>query len=114
MEDIFMWVGSGGAAMFVVAVAVAWWEHLNRSRQPPSWAVDPAPRLLQVDLHLDALASAPGDVGVRQAALEGALDRMTQPAAGTAAAAWIETRPMILQPTQAEPATARQAETPGT
>jgi hypothetical protein len=119
MEAIFSWVGAALGALFVVAVAVAWWEHLVRRAStklppPPS-----APRVLSVDVSLDSLAeaslppasttpaaiaaSAPpppaGDAAERQAALDGAISRMARPA-GTASAdpAWTETTPMVLRP----------------
>lgn len=123
MEAIFSWVGAALGALFVVAVAVAWWEHLVRrasAKLPPPTS---APRVVSVDVSLDSLveaslpppatatpaASTPpppaGDAAERQAALDGAISRMARPA-GTAPAdpAWTETTPMVLRPV-AEPDT---------
>ncbi len=104
MEAFFSWVGAALGALFVVAVLVAWWEHLGRNNRRPAapHAAVPA-RTVTVDVPLDALTAAPpGDAAERQAALDEALARMASANAGAAAsaepAAWIETEPMVLHP----------------
>ncbi len=123
MEAIFSWVGAALGALFVVAVAVAWWEHLLRQTRPPAPAEPPAPRVVSVDVPLDsvidtppaaaALPAAPaaapparpgGDAAERRATLDGAISRMARPAPPEMGA-WPETTPMVLHPPAEAPAT---------
>ncbi len=99
MENLLSWIAAAGSALVLVAVAVAWWEHLARSARPEPPADPAAPRNVTVDVSLDTLATTPaGDTATRRATLDGAMGRM----------AWIDTRPMV-QPgsaASAEPAPA--------
>lgn len=119
MDELFGWVSAALGTLFVMAVGVAWWEHLARQARPAPPPAPAVPRVLSVDVALDNLAEtspptavpqptlaptlAPtpesphrlGDAGQRQATLDDAIDRMTQPIA--AAGAWTETTPMVLQ-----------------
>jgi hypothetical protein len=105
MLSIASWIGFGAAALLGVAVAVAWWEHLARQAgraQGNAQAAEPAkPRLVQVDVALDALAAlgppaAEGDSAARREALDGALGRMALAGANAESRrAWIDTAPMI-------------------
>jgi hypothetical protein len=107
MEAFFSWVGAALGALFVVAVLVAWWEHLVRNTRRPTAPPEAVPaRAVSVDVPLDALtAPSPGDAAERQAALDGALQRMASApqsqARGTENGAWIETEPMVLSTTSA-------------
>jgi len=112
MEAFFSWVGAALGALFVVAVAVAWWEHLLRSSRPPAPPATGLPRAVSVDVQFDALpaqaaaataptapaaATAPtqrGDAALRRATLDGAISRMARP--GPEGGAWSETSPMVL------------------
>ena len=93
MQGLLSWIGTAFGALFVVAVVVAWWEHLVRSKQahtPPEAA--PA-HAVSVDVQLDTLATAsPGDSAERRATLDGAIGRMAQ--AGKRPG-WVDTRPMV-------------------
>lgn len=103
MESLLSWFGAFGGALVVVAVAVAWWEHLDRSARPVAPPADPQPlRSAKVDVSLDDLvAIPPGDSVERQATLDVALDRMARPSPDGRPSAeiirgpWIDTRPMI-------------------
>lgn len=116
MESILSWVGAALGALLVVAVAVAWWEHLVRSSRPPTSPEPVAPRAVSVDVQLDALPAAeatpavaavpvapaahsvqrsPGDAAQRRATLDSAMSRMVR--AGQDGGAWTETTPMVLQ-----------------
>ena len=90
------WIGVFGGALVVVAVAIAWWEHLERTARPQAPA-DPQPmRSAKVDVSLDDLATAAAsDSAQRQVALDGALDRMARPSAEIIRGPWIDTRPMV-------------------
>ena len=91
MDGIFAWLGFGAAALFVVAVVVAWWEHLGRGTKPPDDFSSTPPRGMTVDVELDKLqALPPGDGGRRQQALGGAIARMAGPRR-----TWPETTPMV-------------------
>jgi hypothetical protein len=96
MESLLSWIGVFGGALVVVAVAIAWLEHLERTARPEAPA-DPQPlRSAKVDVSLDDLASAAaGDTAQRQVALDGALGRMARPSAEIIRGPWIDTRPMI-------------------
>ena len=97
MESFFVALGYGFAALLGVAVVVAVWEH----GQLASTALaepDPAPRPARVDLDLADLNLPPAgnDQEQRQTAVDTTMARMAQPPpGGTAAAPWIETRPMV-------------------
>ena len=107
MEGLLSWIATACGALFVVAVAVAWWEHLARARQAPA-APEPAPtRAVSVDVQLDNLPAMAGDSDARRATLDGALGRMAQPGAGTKRPGWVETRPMV----QTGPRTAAAVDT---
>jgi len=96
MESLLSWIGVFGGALVVVAVAIAWLEHLERTARPEAPA-DPVPlRSAKVDVSLDDLAAAgAGDSAERQVALDGALDRMARPSAEIIRGPWIDTRPMV-------------------
>ncbi len=103
MEVFFSWVGAAFGALFVAAVAVAWWEHLVRTSRSPA-PPEPLPsRAVSVDVQLDTLTAveaAPAvpshanDAAERRATLDGAMSRMAR--AGQDGSAWIETSPMVL------------------
>jgi len=104
MEAFFGWVGAALGALFVAAVAVAWWEHLVRTSRPPAPPEPVVPRAVSVDVQLDALdadqpAPAPppkaSDAAERRATLNSAMSRMAR--AGQDGSAWTETSPMVLQ-----------------
>jgi hypothetical protein len=105
MLSFVSWIGFGAAALLLVAVAVAWWEHIVREAgraQGNAAAAEAArPRVVQVDVALDALAAlgpqaAEGDSAARREALDGALGRMALAGANTESRrAWIDTAPMI-------------------
>jgi len=104
MESLLSWIGVFGGALVVVAVAIAWWEHLERSARPAVPMADPQPpRSAKVDVSLDDLTAAPaGDRVERQATLDVALDRMVRtapeaakPSAEIIRGPWIDTRPMV-------------------
>ena len=103
MEAFFGWVGAALGALFVAALAVAWWEHLVRTSRPPAPPEPVAPRAMSVDVQLDALdadqpAPAPppkaSDAAERRATLNSAMSRMAR--AGQEGSAWTETSPMVL------------------
>lgn len=84
----------GFAALLLVACLVAAWEHGSAQRREVP-APPPPKRAAHVDLDLDAFPEG-GDQAKRQATLGSAIERMsaaTPP--NTAAAAWLETRPMV-------------------
>jgi len=96
MESLLSWIGVFGGALVVVAVAIAWLEHLERTARPEAPADPVPPRSAKVDVSLDELAAvAPGDSAERQVALDGALDRMVRPSAEIIRGPWIDTRPMV-------------------
>jgi hypothetical protein len=107
MEVFFTWLGTGLGTLFVVAVAVAWWEHLSRTARP----LPPPPEsthAVKIDVKLDTVAgilgdaiAPPGDGAQRRATLDGAMGRMTKPAADARRTSWPDTSPMVqggLQP----------------
>jgi hypothetical protein len=107
MEAFFSWVAAGFGALFAVAVAVAWWEHLARSLRPQAAPQPAVPRAVKVDVPLDTAAGLllpASDTDERRAALGGAMERMGRVgrAARTEGAvspdAWTETSPMVLHP----------------
>ncbi len=118
MEAIFSWIAAALGALFVVAVVVAWWEHLVRSSRPPA-PPEPAPqRAVSVDVQLDALPAAEpaapaapatpaapppvNDALRRRATLDGAMSRMARPDPDSNG--WTETSPMVLHPPADGPA----------
>ncbi|KPF42328.1 hypothetical protein IP87_00115 [beta proteobacterium AAP121] len=118
MEAFFSWVGAALGALLAVAVVVAWWEHLVRNARRPAAPPETAPpRAVTVDVPLDTLtAPPPGDTARRQAALDGALQRMAHPPAAAErsadASAWIETEPMVLSPAATPQAEAKVVSPP--
>lgn len=113
MEAFISWVGAALGALLAVAVLVAWWEHLTRNTRRPAAPPEAAPaRAVSVDVPLDALIPpTPGDTAERQAALDGALQRMATPpqapARSAEPSAWTETEPMVLSPAPAPEAEAQ-------
>ena len=99
MEGLLSWIATACGALFVVAVAVAWWEHLARARKPPVEQAPDAARVVSVDVHLDTLTAAPaGDSAERRATLDGAIGRMAQagaPDRPDRRPRWVDTRPMV-------------------
>jgi hypothetical protein len=94
MNGLLDWFLSGAASLVLVAIVVAWWEHLGRTVALHDAKQPLAPRVLTVDVELDALAAlgqGTGDVYERQQTLDGAMARM----AGVAGSAWTDTAPMI-------------------
>lgn len=107
MEAFFSWVAAGFGALFVVAVAVAWWEHLVRNARPQAPPQPAAARAVKVDVPLDTAAGLllpASDRDERRATLGGAMERMGRVgraarADGAASSdAWTETSPMVLHP----------------
>lgn len=107
MEAFFSWVAAGFGALFVVAVAVAWWEHLVRSTRPLPAPEHAKPRAVTVDVPLDTAHGVllpASDSDERRAALGGAMDRMgrvgraARAEGGISPDAWKETSPMVLHP----------------
>ena len=107
MEAFFSWVAAGFGALFVIAVAVAWWEHLTRGTRPPVPHEPVPPRMVKVDVPLDTTAGVllpASDTDERRAALGGAMDRMgrvgraARTEGGISPDAWTETSPMVLHP----------------
>lgn len=96
MQGLLSWIGTAFGALFVVAVVVAWWEHLVRSKQVRAAHETPPPRAVTVDVRLDTLtAESPGDSAERRATLDGAMGRMAQAGTPGSRAAWLDTRPMV-------------------
>ncbi len=96
MQGLITWIGTACGALFVVAVAVAWWEHLVRSKQVRTAHQKTSTHAITVDVCLDTLtAEAPGDSAERRAALDSAIVRMTQPGTPGTRSAWLDTRPMV-------------------
>lgn len=89
MEGLFSIVGTFLGGLFVVAVAVAWWEHLRDQARPV-----PRPpethKAAHVDVDVAALAAPTGDAGERQRALQGVLSRVS-----SESAPWAETTPTV-------------------
>ena len=110
MEAFFSWLGAAFGALFVIAVVVAWWEHLVRSTRSPAPPEPAVPRAVNVDVRLDGLAVAElvapvnpdvpaasrsvSDTAQRRATLNGAMSRMARPSLD--GSAWTETSPMVL------------------
>jgi hypothetical protein len=94
MNGFLHWLLSGAASLVLVAVVVAWWEHLGRAAAQHDAKQPLPPRLATVDVELDALVAlgqGTGDVYERRQTLDGAMARM----AGVAGSAWTDTAPMI-------------------
>ncbi len=107
MEAFFSWVAAGFGALFVVAVAVAWWEHLARNARPSAPPQRAAARAVKVDVPLDTAAGVllpASDSDERRATLGGAMERMgrvgraARAEGGLSPDAWSETSPMVLHP----------------
>lgn len=114
MDALRIWLALGGGALLVVAIGVAWWEHLRRAsaRRREREAAERARRArvvgdLDAELHavgaaLDAQEHArtsERDLQTRRAALEVTLQRMARhdpAAADDPPGAWPETEPMVL------------------
>ena len=123
MEAFFNWLGAAFGALFVIAVVVAWWEHLVRSTRSPAPPEPAVPRAVNVDVRLDALAVAEpvapvspdvpaasrsvSDTAQRRATLNGAMSRMARPSLD--GSAWTETSPMVLHPPAEPPSPAPSA-----
>ena len=123
MEAFFSWLGAAFGALFVIAVVVAWWEHLVRSTRAPAPPEPAVPRAVNVDVRLDALAvaepvapvnpdvpAAPrsvSDTAQRRATLNGAMSRMARPSLD--GSAWTETSPMVLHAPAEPPSPAPSA-----
>lgn len=103
MESLLSWIGVFGGALVVVAVAIAWWEHLERTARPVPVADPQPPRSAKVDVSLDELTTTPaGDRVEREVVLDVALDRMARPSAEIIRGPWIDTRPMVQAGTTTE------------
>ena len=115
MDRILTWLGAASAALLTVAIAVAWWEHRKRMaemRRELAWSENSRFALEDhaktVEERLQAITArvesqrqelhTVRDITQRRQALEGALQRMSQPAAVADAppGAWINTEPMVL------------------
>jgi hypothetical protein len=117
MDSIVSWIAIGAATLFVVAVAVAWWEHLVRNAAQSAGSIEAAatarPRIVTVDVALDALTApaTEGDTAARREALDGALGRMAMAGASAEARrAWIDTAPMVGPGQRDEPAPRSQSQ----
>lgn len=94
MDNVLSWIGYGFATLVFVACVVAWYEHLSRAHrrdQARDWD-SPQPRVAQVDLELEAPATASSDAGQRREALDGALSRMSS----ARTSSFCDTVPMVL------------------
>ncbi|MBL8305360.1 MAG: hypothetical protein JNM33_01600 [Rubrivivax sp.] len=89
MEGFFNVVGAILAGLFMVAVAVAWWEHVRQAAGPPPPPAEPH-KPLRVDVDVEHLEAPAGDAGERQRTLEGALNR-----ASSVPSPWVETTPTV-------------------
>ena len=95
MEGYFTWICGALAGLLLVAVAVAWFEHLVREDGRQTAFQSPARSRIagKLDLELDELAATPaGDQPERRAALDGAMAKM---AGGSGRLGWIDTAPMV-------------------
>jgi hypothetical protein len=109
MSLVLSWIAGCLATLLLVAVVVAWWEHLGRleRRQRGNHdgdSVAPArPAVTSVDVDLGATATLTqleGDAATRRELLEATMSRMSRDGSGMAAqsrGAWIDTAPMIGQ-----------------
>ena len=114
MNIALMWLAMAGAAVLLVAMAVAWLEHRRRvaSRDAdPAWPdtlINASARVgtVDLDLSLDLAHALPVDrcdlsneareQAARQAALDAALSRMARQQAGPAPDnAWADTQPLV-------------------
>ena len=115
MDRFLTWLGAASAALLTVAIAVPWWEHRKRMaemRRELAWSENSRFALEEhaktVEVRLQAINAniesqmqelhSVRDITQRRQALEGALQRMSQPAtaADAQAGAWIDTEPMVL------------------
>jgi hypothetical protein len=102
MEVLLTWLGTGFGALFVVAVAVAWWEHLSRTARPLPPPPAETGRAVSIDVKLDTVAgilgdaiAPPGDSVKRRVTLDGAMGRMSKPGADARRTTWTDTSPMV-------------------
>ena len=114
MNIALMWLAMAGAAVLLVAMAVAWLEHRRRvaSRDAdPAWPdtlINASARVSTVDLDLSLdlahalpvdrcdLSNEAREQAARQAALDAALSRMARQQAGPAPDnAWADTQPLV-------------------
>ncbi|MBA4176204.1 MAG: hypothetical protein C0505_06550 [Leptothrix sp. (in: Bacteria)] len=114
MEAFFSWVGTALGALLVVAVLVAWREHLVRQTRPQPLPESPPQRAVSVDVRLDTQAGGlyESDAVARRATLDHTMGRVGRAArAGSTggADAWTETSPMVLQPDAASALPAKPA-----
>jgi hypothetical protein len=105
MEPFLMTLVWGFTALLAVAVLVALWEHGHAQRRDELPPVD-AHRAFYVDVDLDHMPLPNhGDQAEREAALGGAIGRMSSapvPAKPSAASGWTETQPMVAPSLTAE------------
>ena len=120
MDVFFNWLAAGFGVLFVVALAVAWWEHLVRQARPPPRPECAAAHAVSVDVRLDTQAGGlyESDAAARRATLDHTMGRVGRAARADGAGgsdAWTETSPMVLQP-EAAPTTnnTAPADTPST
>ncbi len=118
MSTFLSTLGWGFAALLTVAAVVALWEHgyAHARRHRPLPPPEPR-RAAHLDVNFDQFAEPAhhpsGDQAQRQAALGGAMGRMTTPSAAAARSpvqAWIETEPMVAASLQVELPAALSAE----
>jgi hypothetical protein len=113
MDALRTWLGIASIALLTVAVGVAWWEHLHRTRarhREREQAAQAARARSGVVSNLDAELHAVGaaldaqehartsarELQARRDALEATLQRLAPPDPGAHHAAWPETEPMVL------------------
>ena len=99
MQSFLVTLGYGTAALLVVAVLVAWWEHWSRAHRaaPFEEAPAPPPAPVRLDVDLATLDVAPAtEQQQRQLTVDATLARAARPlGAAESALAWTETRPMV-------------------
>ncbi len=118
MDRILLGLGAAGAALLIVAIAVAWWEHwrhMKEIRQQLAWSENTR-ALLQahatdVENRLSALTAVVNSQRLAQAATAANMAQQGDPAAASAVAAskarqaaraektWTDTEPMVLKST---------------
>ena len=122
MNTVLSWLAVAGAAVLLIAVAVAWFEHRRRMasrRNDSAWIeteINTGARAstADVDIRLDhppgrhanpvALNEGEPEQAARQAALAAALSRMARPPTEPAQNdAWADTEPQV-NPAPSEPA----------
>ena len=99
MQSFLLTLGYGTAALFGVAVLVAWWEHWSRKHRSKPFEDFPPPAAgpVRVDVDLVTLDAVPGTEQLqRQQTLDATLAHAARASgAPTSASAWTETRPMV-------------------